>query len=92
MNDSKNTETCVRSMYLRPSGDVSAPFDHNAILVLDTDLKMDGHECKDMRLGDLLVSLEDMIQMARTDHKDVECVEIMCMPGKSVDVAYRPMR
>ena len=84
---------CVRSMYLRPSGDLTKPFDKGAILVLDTDLAIDpGHACRDRRLGDLLVSLEDMIEMAKPMRRDVECVEILCMPGKSVEATYRPMR
>jgi hypothetical protein len=79
-------------MYLRPSGDISGPFDQSAILVLDTDLKIDpGHACNDVRLGDLLVSLEDMIEMARPLRKHVDSVEILCMPGKSVDFTYKPM-
>ena len=82
---------CVRSMYFRPSGDFSGPYDRSNILVLDTDLEIDpGHACNDTRLCDLLVSLEDMINMGPS-RKDVDCVEIHCMPGKSVDFTYKPM-
>ncbi len=90
--DIENTDNhCIRSMYFRPSGDMTAPFDRSNIMVIETDLKIDDHKCNDTRLGDLLVSLEDMINMGPA-RKDVDCVEILCMPGKSVDFTYKPMR
>jgi hypothetical protein len=83
---------CVQSMYFRPSGDISAPFGKSNILVLETDLEMEPNTaCTDVRLGDLLVSLEDMINMGPA-RQDVDCVEILCMPGKNVDFTYKPLR
>jgi hypothetical protein len=83
---------CIQSMTFRPSGDMSGQFDKNNIMVLETNLEIGpDNECNDVRLGDLLVSLEDMINMGPS-RKDVDCVEILCMPGKSVDFTYRPMR
>lgn len=78
-------------MYLKPSGDTTVPYDKSAVLVLDTDLEMrDDHSCKDVRLGDLLMSLDDIIEMARPVRTDIEAVEIRCMvAGKSVETTYK---
>ena len=79
-NDAKADMHCVQSMYLKPSGDMTGPFDKSAVLVLETDLRIrPGQPCRDMRLGDLLIALEDVIEMNRSAHKDVESVEILCM-------------
>lgn len=82
---------CIRNMYFRPSGNTTASHDTSR-LVLETDLKIDpGHECQDVRLGDLLLSLEDVIDMASPLRRDVESVEIMCSPGKPVNMTYSPL-
>mgnify|MGYP001555279555 CR=1 FL=1 len=93
MTTETHTDThCVQSLYFRPSGDLTTPFDKSNIMVVETDLEIGpDHECHDVRLGDLLVSLEDMINMGPS-RKEVDCVEILCMPGKSVDFTYKPMR
>ena len=85
---------CIQSMYLRPSGDTTGPYDKSAILVLETDLAMKpGQACKDKRLGDLLVELDDLVEMASPGRTQIESVEIVCMPvGKGVETTYRAMR
>ncbi len=84
---------CVQSMYLKPSGDMTVPFDKSAVLVIDTDLVMEQDQtCKDKRLGDLLMSLDDMIEMTRPMRTGVEAVEIRCMvAGKGVETTYKSM-
>ncbi len=84
---------CVQNMYLRPSGDLLSN-DRGANLVLETNLTMSAdHECKDQRLGDLLLSLEDIIEMASPSRTHIDMVEIVCMPvSKSVETTYRAMR
>lgn len=67
---------CVRDFHLRPAADQI-----NAVLVLDTDLTIQpGQACNDMRLGDLLCALEDMVDLATPTDGNIACVEIRCQP------------